>query len=83
MSNIEEIKTDMPAVSEKSMSSKPVVPKNISRKKRNKINDTMGDRVLEWITTGILVILLIIVGYPVIYVVSASISSGADRKSVV
>ena len=85
MSNIEEIKTESvnntPAASENLTMSKPVVPKSIPRKRRNKINDTFGDKVLEWITTGILVILLIIVGYPVIYVVSASISSGAALSS--
>lgn len=83
MSNTEQIKTesvnDVPATPQLAMG-KPVAPKNIRRRK-TKINDTFGDKVLEWVTTGILVILLIIVGYPVIYVLSASISSGAALSS--
>ncbi len=41
----------------------------------NKIKDPIGDRVLQGITTAILIILLITVGYPVVYVLSCSFSS--------
>jgi len=45
------------------------------RKKSTKIRESAGDRVLEVFTTVILVLILIIVGYPLIYVVSCSFSS--------
>ena len=45
------------------------------RKKKNHIRDTAGDRALEWVTRIVLALILIIVGYPVIYVVSCSFSS--------
>ena len=44
-------------------------------KKSTKIRESFGDRVLELITTVILVLILIIIGYPMIYVVSCSFSS--------
>lgn len=56
-------------------------PSKVNLKKKNKIQDTLGDRVLEWITTIILLILLIVVAYPVIFVVSASFSSGSALTS--
>lgn len=40
-----------------------------------KIHDTFGDRVLNWITATILVLVTIIVGYPLLYVISCSFSS--------
>ncbi len=84
MSNIDEIKTEMvneaPDLSLQTPAAKPA-PAKLRKRKSTKINDTTGDKVLEWITTGILVLLLIIVGYPVIYVVSASVSSGAALSS--
>ena len=43
--------------------------------KNIKIQDTLGDRVLNWVTATILVLLTIIVGYPLIYVISCSFSS--------
>lgn len=58
-----------------------VSPSKVFRKKKTKIQDTIGDKVLEWITTIILVILLIVVAYPVIFVVSASFSSGTALTS--
>ena len=58
-----------------------VSPSKVFRKKKTKIQDTLGDKVLEWITTIILVILLIVVAYPVIFVVSASFSSGTALTS--
>lgn len=48
----------------------------LAKKKRNKIIESRGDRVLSAITTLILLLLLVIVGYPIIYVVSCSFSSG-------
>lgn len=47
----------------------------------NKIKDTVGDRALQVFTTIVIILLLIIVGYPVIYVVSCSFSSGTALKS--
>lgn len=44
-------------------------------KKSTKIRESFGDRVLEIITTVILVLILFIIGYPLIYVVSCSFSS--------
>lgn len=77
MSNIEETKVETP--SEQTVT--PVVAATkapVLRKRKNtKIQDTFGDKVLEVVTTIILFVLLIIVAYPVIYVVSASFSSGA------
>lgn len=72
MSNVEEVKVEAPQV--------PAKAPRLKRKK-TKIHDTFGDRVLEWVTTLILFILLIIVAYPVIYVVSASFSSGTALTS--
>ncbi len=43
--------------------------------KNIKIHDTFGDKVLNWITIVILVLVTIIVGYPLIYVISCSVSS--------
>ena len=43
--------------------------------KNTKIHETMGDRVLNWITAFVLIMVTIIVGYPLIYVISCSISS--------
>ena len=51
------------------------------RKKSNKVQDTTGDKILELVTTIILILLLIVVGYPVIYVISCSISSGSAIMS--
>ena len=43
--------------------------------KSTKIHETLGDRILNWITATVLVLVTIIVGYPLIYVISCSISS--------
>lgn len=47
----------------------------IKNKKPNKIKDTVGDRVFQVFTTLFLILILIVVGYPVLYVVSCSLSS--------
>ena len=44
-------------------------------KNPNVIKDTVGDRIFHGISTLFLVLILIIVGYPVIYVISCSFSS--------
>lgn len=44
-------------------------------KKKNKIIESKGDRVLHAFTTLFLILILIVVGYPVLYVVSCSFSS--------
>ena len=75
MSNVDEIKTELT-----SEVSSPA-PKKLKRRKPGKIQDTFGDKVLEAITTVILFILLVIVAYPVIYVVSASFSSSGALLS--
>lgn len=43
--------------------------------KNIKIHETMGDRLLNWITAFILIMVTIIVGYPLLYVISCSFSS--------
>jgi len=43
-----------------------------AQKKLSKINETAGDRIFNIITSTILILLTIVVGYPVLYVVSAS-----------
>ena len=43
--------------------------------KNIKIHETTGDKILNWITATILVLVTIIVGYPLVYVISCSISS--------
>lgn len=47
----------------------------------NKINDSRGDRILYTIADILLIFVLIIVAYPVIYVISSSFSSGAAVSS--
>ena len=48
------------------------VPKVKPPKKSTKINEAFGDRVLNLITATILVLLIIIIGYPILYVISCS-----------
>ena len=47
----------------------------LAKNKANKIVESKGDRVLSGITTFILIAVLIIVGYPILYVVACSFSS--------
>lgn len=44
-------------------------------KVRNKIRESTGDRVLQGFTCTMLVLILILVGYPVLYVIACSFSS--------
>lgn len=44
-------------------------------KKKTAIKDPIGDRVLMAVTTAILILIIIAVGYPVLYVISCSFSS--------
>lgn len=46
-------------------------------KKKRKIQETTGDKILLGVTDVILVLVLIIIGYPVLYVVSCSFSSNS------
>ena len=46
-------------------------------KSKTKINETKGDRALHAFTTLMLLFVTVIVGYPVIYVISSSFSSSA------
>ena len=48
---------------------------------KNKIQDTAGDKLLNLITAIILIAVIIIVGYPCIYVISCSFSSSAALES--
>ena len=50
------------------------------KKNKNKIIETKGDRVLQAATTIFLLLILVIVGYPVIYVLSCSISSSESLR---
>ena len=47
----------------------------MAKTKNVKIHDTTGDIILNWITGIVLFAIIIIVGYPVIYVISCSFSS--------
>ena len=53
----------------------PVAAPAVRPRRKTKIRDTFGDRMLELFTTIVLILLLIIVAYPVIYVISSSFSS--------
>lgn len=45
------------------------------KKNKNKIRESVGDRVLQGVTAVVLTLILILVGYPVIYVIACSFSS--------
>ena len=49
--------------------------------KNIKIHESTGDRILNWITATILVLITIIVGYPLLYVISCSFSSSTALES--
>jgi len=49
--------------------------------KNIKIHDTKADQILDFVTGAILFLLIIIVGYPLVYVISASFSSSAALES--
>lgn len=48
---------------------------------KSKIRDTAGDRALNWVAAAILVLLILVVAYPILYVISASFSSSASLES--
>jgi len=48
----------------------------LAKKKNNKIIESRGDRALGVATTVIIILMLLIFGYPIIYVISCSFSSG-------
>ena len=52
-----------------------------SNKRPTRVKDTVGDQILEIVTTIILLLLLIVVAYPVIFVCSASLSSNGALMS--
>ena len=49
------------------------MPRGSTMSKR--INDSFGDKVLNIITSAILILIIIVVGYPIIYVISSSFTS--------
>lgn len=51
------------------------------KKEQKKIKRTVGDSFLELLTSLILILIIIVVGYPVIYVISASVSSASALQS--
>lgn len=53
----------------------------MAKKNLSKIHESRGDRILEMFTSVILVLILIIIAYPLIYVVSCSFSSGEALKT--
>ena len=53
----------------------------MAKKNINAIKKAKSDYVLEWITGIILVVLIIVIAYPIIYVISASVSSSAALES--
>jgi len=50
-----------------------MMPKGSTMSKR--INDSTGDKILNIITSTILILIIIVVGYPIIYVISSSFTS--------
>lgn len=50
-------------------------------KRKTKVQESLGDKVLLGFTDFVLVLVMIIVGYPVIYVISCSFSSNAALQS--
>lgn len=54
---------------------------NMAKIKNTKIHDTFGDRVLNIILGVILVMLIIIIGYPLIYVISCSFSKSSALEA--
>ena len=53
----------------------------MAKKNLSKIHESRGDRILEMFTSVILVLILIIIAYPLIYVVSCSFSSSEALKT--
>ena len=53
----------------------------MAKVKSTKIHDTFGDKVLNLITAILLIAVIIIVGYPIIYVISCSFSSSSALES--
>ena len=49
--------------------------------KSTKIHDTFGDRVLNFVTTVLLILIILIIGYPILYCISCSFSSSAALES--
>ncbi len=49
--------------------------KTLFKSRRNKLRQSTGDRVFDFISVGLLLLFAVIVAYPLIYVVSASFSS--------
>jgi len=58
--------------------SKLRTPKTVLSKRSNHISDPLQDRVFNVFDTLILIFAVVIVAYPIIYIVSASFSSSAD-----
>ena len=48
---------------------------NMANVKSTKIHDSFGDKVLNFITGAILVLIILIVGYPILYVIACSFTS--------
>ena len=51
------------------------------KEKSTKIHDTFGDRVLDWVTTTLLVLVILIIGYPIVYCISCSFSSSSALEA--
>ncbi len=49
--------------------------------KSTKIHDTFGDKMLDLVTTIILVLMILIIGYPIVYCISSSFSSSAALEA--
>ena len=49
--------------------------------KSTKIHDTLGDRILDWVTTFLLVMVILVIGYPIVYCISCSFSSSAALEA--
>lgn len=53
----------------------------MAKLKNIKIHDSTGDIILNWITGLILFLLIFVVGYPLVYIISCSLSSTAALES--
>ncbi|MBQ7246653.1 MAG: carbohydrate ABC transporter permease [Lachnospiraceae bacterium] len=51
------------------------------KRNKNRIKDTAGDKALHIFSTVVLILVIIVVGYPILYVLSSSVSDSAALSS--
>ena len=72
-----EIVKNAPTKEEKKIARKNAAMARKLARRKTKIQESMGDRILLGFTTCVLIAVMIIVGYPVLYVISSSFSSNS------